>query len=71
MQVGDWRRGGSSTRWEMRRRTQDVSGKWVMQVGGSGADEERAISGEGERRARQEGSSSSEAYLRKNKIKDH
>lgn len=37
-----------------------------MQVGGSGADEERAISGEGERRARQEGSSSSEAYLKKN-----
>lgn len=54
----------------MRRRTQDGAGKWVVRVGGRGAYEETAISGEGERAARREGSSSSEAYLKK-KIKDH
>lgn len=36
-----------------------------MQAGGRGAYEKRAISGEGKRRARREGSSSSEAYLKK------
>ena len=49
----------------MRGRTQDGSGKWVMQVEGRGAYEETAISGEGERRARREGSNSCEVYLKK------
>lgn len=46
------------------KRTQDGSGKWVMQVGGRGAYEETEISGEGKRRAKREGSSSSDAYLK-------
>lgn len=36
-----------------------------MQVGGRGVREEAAISGEGERIARREGSSSSEVYLKR------
>lgn len=49
---------------------QERSGKWVTQVGGRGAFEERAFGAEGKRRVRREGSSSSETYLKK-PIKDH